>query len=253
MAFTLENLMARLAPRSIRFFEQIGSTQDAALAWLREGAASGAVVIADEQTEGRGRLKREWRTPPGSALAMSVILRPESAGLPQMTMLGALAIADVLDSLDVPDVTIKWPNDVKVGGRKVCGLLPEVVWEGDNLAGVVLGIGVNVGVDFSGTTLAGIAVSVNDVVSAPVDRIELAAMILDRLDAWERHLGTAYLVEQWRARLETLGQRVTIRGAERDGILSGVAEAVDDDGVLYLRTDDGVRHRIVAGDALPDA
>lgn len=254
MTFTSENIIARLAPRRIRFFEQVGSTQDVALGWLREGVESGAVVMADEQTEGRGRLKREWRTPPGKALAMSVILRPEHAALPQITMLGALTIVDVLDLLGAGDVTIKWPNDVKIGGRKVCGLLPEAVWDGDKLAGVALGIGVNVSVDFGGTVLADTAISVNAALNAPVERVELAAMILDRLDVWERHLGTAYLAEKWRVRLETLGQRVTIRGSgqQPDEVLIGLAESVDDDGVLHLRTDDGTLHRVVAGDALPD-
>src|SRR5690606_4117303 len=132
----------------LRFYERADSTNDLALAWLREGAPIGAVVIADEQLKGRGRKGRVWHTPPGVALAVSVVLRPPVDALHQVGMVGALAIADVCQQHVPDDVAIKWPNDVQVGGRKVSGILPETAWEADRLLGVVLGMGLNVRVDF---------------------------------------------------------------------------------------------------------
>ncbi|NJL56114.1 biotin--[acetyl-CoA-carboxylase] ligase [bacterium] len=236
----------RLHPRPVRFFQQVASTQDIAHQWLYEGAPTGAVVIADEQVAGRGRRGRGWVTPPGTAIALSVILHPEKRSAHQVTMLGALSIAEMLDSLGLGDVSIKWPNDVLLTGRKVCGVLPEAVWEGDLLRGVVLGIGINVRVDFSGSPLAASATSIEAALGQPTERADLIARLLARVDHWSALLGTNVLFEAWQGRLSTLGQQVAI--ADDQGIRHGLAERVTPDGALLIRQADGTLATVTAGE-----
>ncbi|NWG16921.1 MAG: biotin--[acetyl-CoA-carboxylase] ligase [Chloroflexi bacterium] len=243
MEFTAERIEKALAPRLAQYYPQAGSTNEIALNWLKAGAPGGAVVIADEQTSGRGRLGRSWHTPPGAALAVSVILRPRAAFVSQITMLGALAIHETLLCFGV-ESGIKWPNDVQVNGRKICGVLPEAVWDGERLLGVVLGMGLNVRVDFSGTELEMTAISLESALGRPVDRLELLVSLLNNLDRWYALLGQPALFDAWKSRLATLGQIVTI------GAVRGLAERVDEDGTLWLRAADGALHHILAGDVV---
>lgn len=210
--------------------------------WLHGGAEDGAVVIADEQRKGRGRQGRAWYTPPGVAIAMSVVLYPPQKGLPQVTMLGALAIHDVLTELDTPNVKLKWPNDVRVNGRKISGVLPEAAWHGERLVGVCLGIGINVRVDFTGTELAAQSTSVEAELGRSVERAWFVARVLDRIAFWRQRILMPELTESWGARLDTLGQYVRVGTAE------GMAESVDYDGALLIRDNEGNLHRVLAGD-----
>lgn len=240
-------LHKRFAPRPFRFYPQIDSTNDTALQWLREGAPAGAFVLADEQLKGRGRKGRYWHTPPGVALALSVILRPPPTALHQVTMLGALAIAETLQTLGAAEVGVKWANDVLLNGRKVSGVLSEAAWDHNSqLIGVVLGMGINVRVDFSGTDLADKAVSIEPALGIPINRVDVLAALLQRIDFWTAQLGSITLLKAWRGRLVTPGKRVSI--ALENGVIEGVAQGVDDKGALLVRGDDGLLHRIVAGD-----
>lgn len=240
--FDAQSIQERLAPRLVRCYPQAGSTNDIALDWLNAGAPAGAVVITNEQVQGRGRQGRTWHTPAGTALTFSVVLRPPAEHLRCVTMLGALAICELLDHLGADDVGIKWPNDVHLRGRKVSGVLPEAVWDGGRLSGVVLGIGVNMSIDFAGTELAQTAGSIEPILGKAVDRLEALAFVLARIDAWSSALGSAALFEGWKGRLNTLGRQVAV------GAVKGVAEAVDDDGALLVRDAAGRLHRVVAGD-----
>lgn len=239
-------LKALLGDRPFKYFVQVESTQDIAFTWLRDGAESGSVVVADEQVKGRGRGQHDWTTPLKSAIAMSVILHPPIDSLHQVTMLGALAIYDVLVELGVEDVGIKWPNDVKLMGKKVCGILPESEWDGEQLKGVVLGMGVNVRVDFAQTDLADIAISIEPTLGKPIDRAELIHQLLGRIDYWVERLGTEAIFEAWRDRLSTLGQQVTI--TSNGETIMGKAEAVDMQGALLVRMAYGGLKRVIAGD-----
>jgi BirA family biotin operon repressor/biotin-[acetyl-CoA-carboxylase] ligase len=242
MALSDERLRERLAPRPVRFYPQVESTNDLAMDWLYHGAEAGAVVVADEQRKGRGRLGRVWHTPPGTALAVSLVLRPKVEHLHQVTMLGALAIHDMLVGMGLADTGIKWPNDVQISGRKVSGVLAEAAWTGDRLAGVVLGMGINVRVDFSGSDLAALAISIEPALGRPVDRVDLLADLLARADTWLGQLGSEALFTAWAGRLVTLGKTVTYDG------LTGTAEHVTPDGALHVRDSRGQLHRVVAGD-----
>lgn len=260
MTLTEQTVIQRLAPRPARFFVSVDSTNDVALEWLAEGAASGSVVITDEQVKGRGRLGRSWYTPPGTALIMSYLLHPKPEHLPCITMMGAVSICEMIENLTprLPlesggegekkptayRVGIKWPNDVQLNGLKVSGVLPEAVWQGDRLVGVALGMGVNVRINFAGTELEGKAISLETVLGRSLKRLDLLAHWLERLDYWVAHLDDVY--EVWKPRLSTLGRAVSLMNAGE--AVAGIAESVERDGALLVRDSHGTLRRIVAGD-----
>ena len=246
MTLNEHQLVERLRPRAVRYFSQIGSTNTVALEWMHNGAAEGSVVVADEQVKGQGRLGRVWHTPAGTALIVSLILHPHVADLPQITMLGALAIYDIVKRLGVESVGIKWPNDVMLNGLKVSGILPEAVWEGDKLVGVVLGMGINVRIDFSNTELVNKAISLETVLGRRVERLALLVDLLARVDYWSQGLGSDALFETWKNRLITLGQDVRVKTADKEVI--GSAQDVNREGALLVRRVDGQSEYVIAGD-----
>lgn len=239
---TQASLTQALGSRPFRFFPSISSTQNEALGWLKGNAPQGAVVIADEQTAGRGRMGRIWHTPAGVALALSVILRPSPQDAKHVFMAGAVAIAEMLEGLNIAHVGIKWANDVRIGGKKVCGVLPEAVWEGDKLQGVVLGMGVNVRVNFGESELAQTATNIETALGKSCDRADLITRILGRIDYWATQLGSEALYQAWRSRLDTLGTSVSIDG------ITGIAHDVTREGALIIRQSDGTNHIVIAGD-----
>ncbi|MDX2161288.1 MAG: biotin--[acetyl-CoA-carboxylase] ligase [bacterium] len=233
-----------MSPRLVRYFPVIDSTNQAALHWLAaaDGAPDRALIIADEQTSGRGRSGRTWFALAGTSVLITLILHPSRAALPRITMLGALALLETVRAYGAADAGIKWANDVQIGGRKVCGVLPEAAWQGDQLLGVALGIGLNVNVDFAGSPLDSTATSLQAAAGRPLDRLEVLQHMLERLDHWLERIDDAALFETWRGALNMIGRPVSAGG------ISGTAEAVEADGALIVRTADGVRHRVIAGD-----
>lgn len=230
--------------RHVVYHTSLGSTNALARALLRDGALDGTVVLADEQTQGRGRLGRRWVAPARSGLAISVCLRPaRNTHLPALSMAAPLAAGDVVRALAGPRCALKWPNDVRVDGAKLCGILLELE-QLDGAWGVVVGIGLNVN---AAPDLPG-ASSLAAAMGAPLPREPL---VIDLLAALERYVALAehrpqVLLQLWRERLETLGQRVAARGP--DGVLHGLAEDVDAEGALLLRLDDGTLRAVHAGD-----
>ena len=227
--------------RPFRYYQSVDSTNDLAKTWLLQGAPEGAVVIADEQRQGRGRHGRRWHTPPGVALACSLALRQGKARVATVPMTGALGVYDLARQIGCGEVSIKWPNDVLVSGKKVSGVLVENVWESDRLVGTVLGIGVNVRVDFRHTELRDSAISLEDVTKRRLDRAQLIDMLLQRIDHWN---GVAVddVLLAWKNRLSTLGQQVRI---DR---FTGVAHDVTPEGALLLKNDKGEIRQVYAGD-----
>jgi BirA family biotin operon repressor/biotin-[acetyl-CoA-carboxylase] ligase len=260
-SFTLDSLRETLGGRPFRFYQQIGSTQDAAYEWtLADPNLPGdqpgqrvAVVITEEQTAGRGRQGRRWHSPPQSSVMFSAILKPKLAPeqLPRVAMLGALAVADTLRPLAGDDLTLKWPNDVLIGGKKVCGILAEATWIGESLAAVILGIGLNVCTNFAGIELITNATSVEAATGRPVDRLDLLQRLLAQIDHWAGVIDLPVLIDTWRANLGTLGKPVRVYTEphkEQSPFYSGIAEAVDDNGALLVRLESGEIRRVLAAD-----
>ncbi len=251
--FTVESLRRALGPRPFRFYPVTGSTQDDARAWLVDEPElpSGAVVIAEQQTQGRGRQGRAWVSAPGASILCSVILQPRimPEQLQRVTMVGAVAVAEALAAILPEGVVLKWPNDVLAHGRKLCGILTEATWTGSRLNAVILGIGLNVRGDYRGTDLEGIATNVEAELGRPVDRHPLLANLLRHVDSWMRRVDQPALLEAWRGRLGTLGKRVMVYPQTEAGEpYEGVAEGVEDNGALLVRLASGELRRVLAAD-----
>ncbi len=237
-----QSILERQLSRPFKYFDQVDSSNDVAKAWLAAGAPEGAVVIANEQTRGRGRKGRSWRTPPNAALALSLILKPAEAHLTRLNMVAALSVYDLAEEVGCEALGIKWPNDVEIDGRKVCGVLPEALWEADRLVGAVLGIGVNVRVDFGRSPLRDSAISLEDAVNRRLDRAQLIASLLRRLEHWYAQIAAPGLHETWKNRLMSLNRAVAVDG------VAGVALDALPDGSLLIRDDKGRIHQAGSGE-----
>ena len=186
---TLEQLLRNTPVTGLRYFDAAGSTNDIALQWIESGAEDFSLVVADQQTAGRGRMQRKWVTNPGAALAFSLILHltPEEISLAGLIpfMAGA-AVSSALEQLYSLAPQIKWPNDILLNKRKTAGILVESVWQDEKHASVVIGIGVNISPSSLPPVenLALPATCVEDAVSRPVDRWQLLAAILSSLQTW---------------------------------------------------------------------
>ncbi len=238
--------------RTWRHLARVGSTNDEAARWARAtpGAPAGAVVVADAQDAGRGRLGRKWHSPPGASLYLSVVLRPPLPPhrVPPLTLAAGVAVAEALLAFDVTPA-LKWPNDVQLDGKKVAGILTEMSADLDRVHHLVVGIGVNLNVREFPDELAAIATSVALARGAAVARAEFAAALCARLEHWVDTFvadGALPVVAAWKQHARFFGKRVQVTaGRER---VEGVAEELEDDGALRLRLDDGRSYRVVAGE-----
>ena len=231
--------------------DETDSTNREAMRQAEAGAEEGLVVIADKQREGRGRLGRSWFTAGEDALAISILLRPDIAPehVPQFSLITAVALHRALVN-HVPNIRIKWPNDLLVDGAKVAGILTEMRGEPGCVHAVVLGIGLNIRKPQTGWPQE-ITQRVTDLTSAsggPVSRLRIAAEVIESLDAcydtYIKH-GFFRIREWWWEAHAASGQMVRAHG--HDGYVEGIAEALDEDGALLLRVD-GELQRFVAGD-----
>ncbi|MFP3897168.1 MAG: biotin--[acetyl-CoA-carboxylase] ligase [Anaerolineales bacterium] len=234
----------------IEIHEEIPSTNPRAMALAERGAPEGTLVLAESQTAGRGRLGRRWFAPPYSSLLMSLLLRPplEPAQAQRTTMLCSLAIVEGVAALSGLTPRLKWPNDILLGEKKVGGVLTELGVARHHLDHVVVGMGLNVNVEMADLPpVASPATSLLQEVGHPLSRLDLLVAILERLDArYGQLLAGCSPHAAWREHLATLGQPVRV--GTRNEVIEGVAEDVDADGALLVRTDHGARRRILVGD-----
>lgn len=236
--------------RQLCCLRSVPSTNLIAKQLMEQGCAHGTVVLAEEQTAGRGRLGRGWVNTPGLDICMSVILRPplEPQYATRFTLATALGVHNVALQLKLVP-TIKWPNDVLVQQKKICGILLELYGNMDHIEGIVIGLGLNVNtITFQED--AGMAGSLCQALGHPVDRSDILSMLLNTLeplyDACESTQGFAQLLEEYRQCCYTIGQQVSVTGIQ--GSLCGRVEDIDAIGRLLLRTDDQVLHALAAGD-----
>lgn len=247
----LVSILSDLALNDIRFFNTIGSTNDEALTWVKEGAGDLSLIVADEQTLGRGRLDRRWFTPPKTALAFSLILRPtfvEKPLLSRIVGLAALALTDVLGTLDL-DPQIKWPNDVLLNGRKVAGILIEATWSGDDVSSLVIGMGINVAeAAVPGTDILGFpATSLENNLGYIPDRRVILHAILANFIALRPQMGTDSFMSFWEKKLAYFGRQVRVEMGDGKSV-SGEVIGLDSNGSLRLRDDDSKSISVQFGD-----
>lgn len=243
------DLPTRFIGQKIIYYPSLTSTMDAAKKEALWGAEAGTVVLAGEQTAGRGRLQRSWLSPVGG-LAFSVILRPNLSYLPYMVMLASLAVTYGIRSLTGLKPQIKWPNDVLIGEKKVCGILIENDIRKNILKHMVIGIGINVNLQVDQhPEIASIATSLSDQLSRQVPRTEVLRAVLVEMDRLYADLPQGErLLNQWKNNLVTIGLQVQINMGNQ--IYTGLAESVTDNGSLMIREKDGHLVKIIAGDVM---
>jgi BirA family biotin operon repressor/biotin-[acetyl-CoA-carboxylase] ligase len=247
----------RVVGRDIRVFEETTSTNDVIEKLARDGVKEGAVVFAEAQTGGRGRLGRKWLSPPRQGLWFSVLLRPalRPQEATQLTIASATALRRAIKTVTGRLPEIKWPNDLLLDGKKVVGILTEMSAEVDCVRYVILGIGVDVNQDAAEfpADLRRIATSLKLAAGRKISRAELAVEMLRELDADYARIGAgkfSQLADEWETGCATLGKNVSVQMGARK--IRGCAEALDDDGALLVRTEHGHLERITGGDVTLD-
>ena len=255
-ALHADDLLARLGEtkvigRDIRVFEETTSTNDVIEKLARDGVKEGAVVFAESQTKGRGRLGRKWMSPTHKGLWFSILLRPKLSPqeTTQLTVASATALRRAIKNVTGVSADIKWPNDLLIGGKKVVGILTEMSAEVDRVRHVILGIGVDVNQEEFPPELRAIATSLKNESGEEVCRAELAVEILRELDFdYARICGGKFstVADEWETGCATIGKKVSVQMGAR--LVRGQAEALDDDGALLVRTEHGHLERIIGGD-----
>lgn len=239
--------------QTIYAHDTVNSTQLLAHEAASKGAAEGTLVIAEQQLGGKGRLGRPWHSPKGTGIWMSLILRPQMPlpKAPQITLLTAVAMAETIrEELQLP-VKIKWPNDLFLHGKKVCGILTELNAESDRINYLVIGIGINVNTvesDFP-AELSHVATSLRIETGRPIRR---AGFIQAFCRCFEQKY-RVYLSEgfepvrkEWEAHSYSLGRNVTVRTIHSS--LEGKAIGLDPEGVLIVEDSDGNQHKVYSAD-----
>lgn len=229
----------------IIYHEELTSTMDAAKNLARKGCPDFTTVIAGRQVSGRGRLKREWLSDKGG-LYFTMVLRPD---LPpvlsfRVSFLASLTLARILNEMFGVDVRVKWPNDLLVDERKICGMLSELEAEADRVAFINVGVGVNVNND--PTAIEPAAISLKAILGRKVSKKDILARYLD---AFEQQMQTAALdrvIEEWKAYTVTLNREVRVVTTRE--VFTGKAVDVDDSGALVLKCADGSLQKILYGD-----
>ncbi len=242
-----DNLGTRFMGGRVYYYPRLTSTMTAAREMARQGATEGTVVIADEQTAGRGRGKRLWLTPQGN-IALSIILYPDKAYLPSLVMISSLAVVHSIKEVTGLDAQIKWPNDVLISSKKVCGILIESQVKGGVVVYAIVGIGVNVNLRVTDyPEIMTSATSLFQELGREVSRVGLIRCLLAELERLYLSLPWGDSVyREWREKLVTLGRRVRVISGGT--VHEGIAESVAPDGSLMLRRDDGSIRTIIAGD-----
>ncbi len=249
-----ENLSTQIFGRSIEFYNEVDSTNNVLKKLAQEGAAEGTVVIADCQTRGRGRLGRSWLSAPGKGIWMSLLIRPEldPGNVQVLTLAASVAVAKALDRFKIPGTGIKWPNDILIRGKKVCGILTELSAEIDRIFWVIAGIGLNVNhLEFPEEikdTATSIRIEANP--DRPVDRSRLAAEIINNFEEIYNTFieeGPEAVIAQWKDYSLTLEKKVKLISPNGEYI-KGTAVDIMPDGRLVLKRDDGTLEYIMSGE-----
>ena len=245
--------MTLLKPKVLRY-ESLPSTNTELARLAAEGAAEGLVLVADEQTAGRGRLQRAWSSPKGAGLYFSMLLRPRMAAdhWPLITFMAALAVGDALHEAAGVETDIKWPNDLLSGERKICGILAEAIETPVGRA-VILGIGINLTQKAFPPELGNVATSVAEAGGREPEREAILASLLRALARWyalfDEPAGREKIVAAWVSR-STYASGKLVQVSNGDELWKGTTCGVEADGALRLRTNDGEVKLVRAGDVL---
>ena len=242
-------LNTKIIGKQILSYNVVDSTNAIAFSLAKAGLGEGAAVFAESQRKGRGRLGRHWTSPKHAGIYLSLILRPKitlkKASL--VTLLAAVSCAEAIRKVSGLQALIRWPNDILVNNKKVCGILTEVETNNSHLEYIILGIGINVNTPSAKLPPEGS--SLKEEAEGEFSRIELARELLRRLDqeyASFKDKGSAKIITQWRNLSAFCGKRVKVKLAEKT--IEGQAQGIDAQGALIVRLDNGFKQHLSAGD-----
>lgn len=246
-----DSLHTTFIGQNVQYFPSVDSTQVKAHALAKDGAPEGTVIIADHQSGGKGRLGRVWHSPSGTGIWMSILLRPklELHRCPQLTLLAAVACVEAIREQTELPVMIKWPNDILLNGKKICGILTELNAEADCINYIITGIGMNVNTPSFPEELRDIATSLSLEKKENVARVPLIRRLLEKLE--ELYLtymesGFTPIKLRWESYALSIGKPVTIR--RMHSTMSGLALGIDDHGVLLVQHENGEIEKVYSAD-----
>lgn len=266
---TLTRALAGLPLGLLQYYPRIGSTNDEALSLAHMQCPDFSLVVADEQTAGRGRLNRRWYTFPGTALAFSLVLLPNATWmqtheltaetfLPRLTALGTLAVCQALEERYHLAARIKWPNDVLVDRRKLAGVLVESTWEGEQIKAVVLGIGLNIASNSVPSSEEQLfpATSLADCLTASIaeaERLALLRVIIERIREWRGRISGVEFIQAWQTKLAFLDEWIWIVPAQArtdhsSYAVKGRILGLEVDGRLRVEDETGVIRKYIAAE-----
>ena len=240
-------LAAKWAGCEIVYFDETDSTNRQARMLAADGAAHGTLVIADTQSAGRGRRGRGWISPAGEGIFMSLIVRPQvhPSQVARMSLTLALAVGRAIERVTGLDARIKWPNDIVIGGRKICGLLLEMDATAEMVKSIVAGVGINVHQTAFDEEIAHTASSLDLMAGRRVSRSEIVRAFLEEFEL-AMAMDEEQMMDAYRARSATIGQRVQVIAL--DGTYTGVAKGVTQSGSLLVEDEAGVMREVLAAD-----
>jgi len=244
-------LDTKIIGKNILSFDTVDSTMDVAYDFAVKGTGEGVCVFAEGQKKGRGRMNRDWQSPKHKGVYLSLILRPEISPneISKITLMVAVSVAKTIRAKTGLSALIKWPNDILIDGRKVCGILTDMSAESDIVKFLVIGIGININSKIQ--DLPDSATSLREFFGEKVDRIDFTRALLEELDSHYLDFmqqGFGAILEEWRNFSATLGSRVKVDFKNRH--IEGQAMDVDESGALLVRLDNGFIERILSGDVI---
>lgn len=249
-------LKTKIFGKEIISYKKVDSTNIVAYELAEKGMKEGTVILADEQAKGKGRHGRHWSSPSKGGIYMSCILRPSIAPneIPRITLLAAVAVAQAIRDVSSLEVTIKWPNDIMIDGKKLCGILTQMKAEQDSVDFVVLGIGINVNSPIK--QLPKGASSIKEELyrtsaKAALSRVELTKRVLEKLEEYYNILkkeGFEPIINTWKDLSLMIGSRVKVTLHSKT--FEGLAHDINPDGALVVRTESGLLEKISSGDVV---
>lgn len=245
------NLHTKIFAKKIFHYEVVTSTMDIAFDLGLKGEPEGSIILAEGQQKGRGRMGRNWISPKGKGIYLSLILRPKL--LPneaaKLTLLSGVAVSEAIRKITGLSCLIKWPNDILIRDKKVGGILTELSAETDQVKFVILGIGINV--NTRKALLPKEATSLKEEMGDSVSRVELARQIIKEIEEFyllfERE-GFNPILKQWKHLSSTIGKRIKVTSLKE--IIEGEAIGIDNHGALLVRKDSGFMAKVISGDVV---
>ena len=247
------NLKTSLLGKVIAHFDEVDSTQEVAKKMARKGIAEGALVISEQQHSGRGRLGRRWVSPAGGVW-LSLILRPKILvqQAQRITLVVSVAAARAFNKLYDINARIKWPNDILVKGKKICGILIETEGELDKLNFMVIGMGANINISLeSEDEIKNIATSVKSQLNREVPRLKFVQTFLAEFEQLYKEFNSGFfkeILKEWLNLSDTIGTRITAESLDEK--FEGIVLGLDDDGFLIVRLQDDSEKKVISGDIM---